>query len=92
MKKFSERWNLKNGGLLDSVGTASVIGLHLVSGIIVGSVIGYFLDEWLGTGPWLKLVFFMLGLVAGFRNMYQDTKRLLRSQEKKDAPEHKTED
>ena len=80
-----QQWNLREGGLLDAAGRASVLGLHLVSGMIVGGAIGDFLDKWLGTGPWLKCVFFALGLGAGVRNLYLDAKLLLKAQEKQDA-------
>lgn len=85
LKKFLDRWKPRDGGALDSIGKASVIGLHLVSGIIVGAVIGYFLDKWLGTGPWLKIVFFIIGVAAGFLNVYRDTVRLLQMQDKQNA-------
>lgn len=80
MSKFLKSLTSKESGLFSAVGTASVIGLHMVSGILVGGVIGYFLDKWLGTGPWLMLVFFLLGVAAGFYNVYLDTKRLLKEQ------------
>ena len=38
----------------------------------------YGLDAWLETGPWLKLVFLVIGIIAGFMNVYEDTQRLLR--------------
>lgn len=100
MSKFFTWLTSKESGVFSAVGTASVIGLHMVSGILVGGVIGYFLDEWLGTGPWLKLVFFLFGVGAGFYNVYLDTMRLLKEQsaasalpgaENKDAAETKTE-
>lgn len=62
---------------LEGLATVGVIGLHMVSGPIVGVAIGYFLDEWLGTGPWLKLVFLVVGIGAGFLNVYVDTRRLV---------------
>jgi ATP synthase protein I len=37
----------------------------------VGVAIGFFLDRWLGTWPWLFLVFFVLGSVAGVLNVYR---------------------
>lgn len=58
--------------------TAGTIGLHMVSGPIVGFAIGYGLDAWLETGPWMKLVFFLVGILAGFKNVYDDSRRLLR--------------
>ena len=85
MKKIIERWGAKNAGMFGSAGRASVIGLHLVSGIIVGCLAGYWLDEWLGTSPWLKIVFFFLGVAAGFRNAYLDARRLLEELEGKDG-------
>ncbi len=58
------------------------IGLHLVSGVIVGVAIGYILDKLFGTSPYLTLIFFFLGLIAGFKNMYVDAKRFIESEEK----------
>ena len=54
----------------------SMLGIHLVSNIIVGLAIGYFLDKWLGTGPWLLLVFLLLGIAAGFKTMFQEAKKI----------------
>lgn len=42
---------------------------ELVAAILVGGLIGYALDRWLGTTPWLFLVFFMLGFAAGILNL-----------------------
>mgnify|MGYP003623991092 CR=1 FL=1 len=71
-------------GLLDAFGTAGMMGFHLLSGMLVGGFIGYWLDEWLDTGPWLKAVFFVIGIAAGFRNIYLDAQKLLREQDSKD--------
>jgi len=62
-----------------SIGT---IGLHLVSGVIVGVFLGYFLDKYFGTSPWLTIIFFFLGIAAGFRNMYKDVQKYIISEEK----------
>ena len=59
-----------------------VIGMHMVSGPIVGVTIGYFLDKWLETGPWLKFVFLFIGICAGFLNVYVDTKIAMQQMEK----------
>ena len=69
---------------MDSLATAGTIGLHMVSGPMVGFGIGYALDYWLGTGPWLKLVFLVIGIGAGFLNVYEDSKRLLRKMQAED--------
>lgn len=46
-------------------------GVEVVSALVVGLAIGFFLDRWLGTWPWLFLVFFVLGSVAGVLNVYR---------------------
>jgi ATP synthase protein I len=46
-------------------------GVEVVSALVVGIGIGWFLDRWLGTWPWLFLVFFVLGSVAGVLNVYR---------------------
>lgn len=56
------------------------IGLHLVSGIIVGTAIGYFLDKNFSTSPYLTIIFFFLGFLAGLNNMYKDAKKYINSE------------
>lgn len=56
---------------MESLATTGTIGMHMVSGPLVGFAIGYGLDAWLETGPWLKLVFLVIGIIAGFMNVLQ---------------------
>ena len=52
-------------------GLALRIGTELVAGLAVGVAIGLGLDWWLGTKPWLMIVFFFLGAAAGIVNVYR---------------------
>ena len=47
------------------------IGVDLLAALAVGVAIGWGLDEWLGTRPWLMVVFFFLGAAAGMLNVYR---------------------
>ncbi len=47
------------------------VGVELVGALAVGVAIGWALDRWLGTGPWLLVVFFFLGAAAGVLNVYR---------------------
>jgi ATP synthase protein I len=47
------------------------IAVDLVAGIVVGTGIGVGLDRWLGTRPWLLIVFFLMGAAAGMLNVYR---------------------
>lgn len=67
------------------LGGAGTIGLHMVSGPLVGFAMGYGLDMWLGTSPWLKIIFLIVGFGAGFKNVYDDTRKLLRQIQAEDA-------
>ena len=62
-------------------GTAGTIGLHFVSATVVGLFIGYWLDDFFGTKPWLIMIFFLLGIVSGFKMVYEDFRRLQRREE-----------
>ena len=53
----------------------SSIGLMLPSSIIVGLLIGYFLDRWLGTKPWLLLAFTVLGVISGLLSLFRALKK-----------------
>lgn len=56
---------------LTGMALVSVIGIQLAVSTIVGAGIGYLLDRWLGTEPWLLVLFFILGTIAGFREMFR---------------------
>jgi len=47
------------------------VGAELVSALAVGLAIGWGLDRWLGTAPWLLIVFVMAGGAAGILNVYR---------------------
>lgn len=53
----------------------------MVAATFIGLAMGYYLDKWLGTDPWLTLAFLLLGIVSGFRNIYILTTRELRRQQ-----------
>jgi ATP synthase protein I len=63
-------------GMGAGAGIGVRIGVELVAGIGVGALIGYGLDSWLGTRPWLMVVFFFLGAAASVVNMYRVVKGL----------------
>jgi ATP synthase protein I len=54
-----------------AMGLAFRVGVELVAGVAVGAGIGYALDHWLGTGPWLMIVFFFLGAAGGMMNVFR---------------------
>ncbi len=41
-----------------SMGAAFKMSTELVSAVVVGTIIGFILDHWFGTKPWLILIFF----------------------------------
>ena len=63
--------NRKPDGPKSGLGFALRIGIELVATLAVGVGIGLLLDRWLGTTPWLMVVFFFLGSAAGFLNVYR---------------------
>lgn len=60
------------------VGALSTVGLSFVLAIVIGAWFGWLLDKWLGTSPWLFLLFFLFGLVAGVLNVYRATGKFLK--------------
>ena len=58
------------------MGGAFKLGTELVSAVLVGTIIGFILDTWFGTKPWLIIVFFFLGSAAGILNVIKTAKRM----------------
>ena len=66
---------MKKQVLLDSekrgsfMGSAFKLGTELVAAVVVGTIIGFILDNWFDTKPWLIIIFFFLGAAAGILNV-----------------------
>lgn len=45
------------------------LGSEFIAAILVGAGIGYLLDLWLGTSPWIMLVMLLVGFAAGVMNV-----------------------
>lgn len=61
-----------------AMATSGIIGLHLVSGPLVGFCLGYAVDFFLPVSPWGKLCGLFVGIGAGFLNVFRDTQCLVR--------------
>lgn len=59
-------------------GFALRAGVELVAALVVGGGIGWLLDRWLGTGPFLMVLFFFLGSGAGMLNVFRIARRMNR--------------
>lgn len=73
--------------LIKSLGFLSGVGISLVAATFIGLAMGYYLDKWLGTSPWLTLIFLGFGIVSGFRNVYILTERELKRQQRENEKE-----
>lgn len=58
------------------LGALATVGLSFVLAIVIGVAAGLWLDEKLGTSPWLFFLFLCLGFAAGVLNLYRATRRL----------------
>ena len=56
--------------------TAGSLGFTLVGCTFLGLFAGYYLDRWLGSGPWLTVLLLLLGISAGFLNIFVTAARL----------------
>ncbi len=61
------------------------VALTLPSSIAVGLFMGYFLDKWLGTRPWLLLTFLLLGVASGLLSLFRGIKKLELAAREEDA-------
>jgi ATP synthase protein I len=76
---------MEERSLLKQFLRASTVGLNLVLATFVGLAIGYYLDKWLGTSPWLTIIFLIVGIIAGFRELWRVAK-----DEERDSDDKKT--
>ena len=73
LKKNKAKNNSSNTA---SLGKALKISTELVAAVVVGSTIGFILDNWFDTKPWLTIVFFFMGATAGILNVIKSAKKM----------------
>ena len=68
--------NSDNNRNSSSMGSAFKLSTDLVAHVAVGTIIGFILDNWFDTKPWLMIFFFFLGSVAGILNVIKTAKKM----------------
>ncbi len=58
------------------MGSALKLGTELVASVAVGTIIGFILDSWFDTKPWLIIIFFFFGTAAGILNVIRTANRM----------------
>jgi len=58
------------------LGSAFKLSTDLVAHVAVGTIIGFILDNWFDTKPWLIIIFFFLGSAAGILNVIKTAKKM----------------
>jgi len=57
-----------------SLGAALKLSTEMVAAVLVGSIIGFILDNWFDSKPWLTIIFFFVGAAAGILNVIRSAK------------------
>ena len=73
IKKELDNDEEKRGSFM---GNAFKLGTELVAAVAVGTIIGFILDSWFDTKPWLMIIFFFLGAAAGMLNVIRAANRM----------------
>ena len=74
--------NIKNvkekntGSNTASLGKALKISTELVAAVVVGTTIGFLLDNWFDTKPLLVICFFFMGVAAGILNVFKSARKM----------------
>ena len=75
-KKVSKRNKIYKKHNPSPIGTAFKLSTELVSAVVVGTIIGFILDKTFGTKPWLIIIFFFVGVIAGIINVIKSAKNM----------------
>ena len=57
------------------IGILANLGITMVAATAIGLALGYQLDKWLKTSPWLMILFLLFGVAAGFINVFREANR-----------------
>ena len=72
--KANKNYSNKSKKNTSSLGTALKISTEMVAAVFVASFIGFILDNWFDSKPWLTITFFFIGVAAGMLNVIRSAK------------------
>ena len=75
-KKANKNSFTNNKEGTSSLGTALKLSTEIVAAVFVGSIIGFILDNWFDSKPWLTIIFFFVGAAAGILNVIRSAKQM----------------
>ncbi len=78
--KILKKANISNQSSSSNLGVAFKMSTEMVAAVVVGTIIGFILDNWFGTKPWLILIFFFVGVIAGILNVIRSAKNMQRKE------------
>ncbi len=67
---------------IGSIGALSAVGIAFVLAVVIGFLVGYALDRWLGTTPLFIIIFFFLGVAAGIVNVVRTANAVSREEKR----------
>ena len=74
--KFKKKNPSENNEQKSSFGKAFQLSTELVSAVLVATIIGFILDNWFDSKPWLIIIFFFIGVAAGIMNVMRSAKKM----------------
>ena len=74
--KILKRSKISKHSSSSKLGIAFKMSTEMVAAVVVGTIIGFILDNWFGTKPWLILIFFFVGVIAGILNVIRSAKNM----------------
>ena len=74
--KYKNKNQSNNDDEKSSFGKAFQLSTELVSAVLVATIIGFILDNWFDTKPWLIIIFFFIGVAAGIMNVIRSAKNM----------------
>ena len=74
--KILKRSKISKDSSSSKLGIAFKMSTEMVAAVVVGTIIGFILDNWFGTKPWLILIFFSIGRLTGIMNVVKSAKKM----------------
>jgi ATP synthase protein I len=74
MKK-NDRDRNATGDFAKAFALLAQMGITIAVCIGISILIGYYLDRFLGTSPWLLLLFILFGIIAALKSIFDFSKR-----------------